>query len=692
MFSFIRKSLSEIPRLRPKAAAGLLLFLTIGLVAIYERERLANSNALYQTQLETTKQISELRETIQTEVFDRILELQLLSTVLRTNPNVSEPVLGHIVQYYLDENPDVIRISVAPDLIVDRVYPREGNQHVLGRDYRKDQAALPKLMRALQEDHGIVMGPVPLDQGRRGMVLRQPVLLHGDHLQTHEPMPWGMISMVVDYESFLTRLNLAEISKSYDVMIREIGDDTAAQQIFFGDPELRNRNPETLMFRFPFGLWEIAATPAGGWSENRSGFLTSILIEFAILGALVALIWYVISLTEANRANKQLLTNAIEALPYGFATFDPDGRLQTFNSRFESLYGRDAISVTAGITYESLVWETLQQGVFPEAKGQEKEWFNEWLGQRAMNDYDAQVRSADGRIFRVSDRRMPDQSTVGLRIDITELENAKIEAEAANQAKSDFMAVLSHELRTPLTVMLGMTRLTKNLDRLPEGRDLLAAIGGLSAGDRETIEAQAAIVFERVSQMMGRLENSGEHIMFLVNEILDFAKLQANGLTLTPQEIDIANIVQKVTDQISPIIADKGLKFEVSSLSQMVVVDPVRIHQVLGNLLGNAAKFTSKGSITLQATALPHTLEILVQDTGLGMPQDEVEKIFDPFHQVDPQNKRGFGGTGLGLAISREIMQAHGGTLSATTVEGKGSTFRMTFNLPTGLEPSLDDI
>ena len=117
-----------------------------------------------------------------------------------------------------------------------------------------------------------------------------------------------------------------------------------------------------------------------------------------------------------------------------------------------------------------------------------------------------------------------------------------------------------------------------------------------------------------------------------------------------------------------------------------MVLDPVRIQQVLMNLLGNAAKFTASGGISLSATALPQGIEILVTDTGLGMPADEVDKVFEPFHQVDPQNRRGFGGTGLGLAISREIAEAHGGTLTATSVEGQGSRFRLFLNTSTGLE------
>ena len=659
------------------AVVGIFL---IGLAIIYERELLADRHHEQELRLETVQELAVVRENIQSVIFDRILEMRELATIVERNPRISDAEFEPLVMDYIEANPDVINIALAPDLVVTSVFPREGNEAALGLDYRQNADQLPKVMQAIELGHGIVTGPVDLVQGGQGLILRQPIFLKSYGFTVSGKVEWGIISMVVDYDSFVSGLGLSELAADYDVVIREVGDEKYAQQIFFGDATVFDQDPARLMFDFPFGTWELAATTKGGWPLHRPSFTWSVLIELGVLFGLLAAMWWGARLIDARRSAQDTLQNAIEAMPDAFVMFDKDDRLVHWNTPYLELQSENKDILKVGVTYEEILKSGLAKGLYEDALGDEEAWLEEWRQQRKQPRYDSELQRADGRVFRVSDQVMPDGSTVGLRIDVTDMRDARVAAEAANRAKSDFMAVLSHELRTPLTVMLGMARLSKNLDRLPAAKSLIAGIEALPEEYQKELVESSNGIFSTVGDMMTKLENSGEHLLFLVNEILDFAKMEASGLTLDSETIDIADIIAIATDQIRPMAEQKNLEMIVEPENCTVHVDKKRVQQVLMNLLGNAVKFTPEGSITVSCTRSADAIDIHVTDTGFGMPADQVEKVFEPFHQVDASNKRGIGGTGLGLAISREITEAHGGTLTATSTEGEGSTF--TLRLP----------
>lgn len=662
---------------RPVMLAVLGLMVVIGVFVIFEREKLANSRYDFQLRREVLQDVFLIRENIQSEIFDRILEMRELATFIRQNPNASDAEFASFVQDYLDEHPEVISIGVAPDLVVQSVFPLKGNEKALGLDYRRNKEQFPKVQQAMETGNGIVTGPVNLVQGGLGLILRKPIFLQTGSAQSQTKEPWGILSMVVDYDAFLSGMGLSEFNSRYDILIREIGAEQYEQQTFFGDPSILERDPEKLLFDFPFGVWELAATTAGGWPSYRPDIFKSIIAEVLLLCGAIALFCYVMHLIEMQRANKRLLFGAIEALPDAFVMFDPRGNLMNCNSKFREMHGKNSDMIKPGISYKDLFASALAQGVVANSAGREKELTKAWMKTRGAGSFDAEITSSNGRVLRVADRVMPDGNIVGLRIDVTELKEAKIAAEAANKAKSDFMAVLSHELRTPLTVMLGMARLSKSVERLPPSKKLAAMIAELPEKHQEQLAAQVVEVNAFTGDMMRKLENSGEHLLFLVNEILDYAKMEASGITLNIERKDLFSIIKASCNQISPMILEKGLSFEVDETTCPVDVDAKRIQQVLLNLLGNAAKFTSAGKISVQTTVHRETVDIVVRDTGMGMPEGELEKIFEPFHQIDASNARGIGGTGLGLAISREIAVAHGGTLTARTMEGAGSTFTL---------------
>ena len=251
---------------------------------------------------------------------------------------------------------------------------------------------------------------------------------------------------------------------------------------------------------------------------------------------------------------------------------------------------------------------------------------------------------------------------VGTNLDISDLVNAREEALAANKSKSEFLANMSHEIRTPLNGVLGMTSLLKRTK--------------LDATQLEFIKT---------------IDISGKQLLSVISDILDISKVEAGKFDLSPVPTHIRNVVENVVRILSPVASNKGLSvtFEIAdNVPDVVYCDDTRLQQVLVNLTGNAAKFTSFGGVKIVVSARPspthidrEEIEFHVIDNGIGIPEESLKNMFQPFSQADATVTRKFGGTGLGLAISKQIVGLMNGEISVTSVVNSGSDFKFTIHV-----------
>ena len=408
---------------------------------------------------------------------------------------------------------------------------------------------------------------------------------------------------------------------------------------------------------------------------------------------------------KANKEAETRLKDAIENISEAFVLWDNDNRLVMCNSKYQQFHNLPASACVPGAPYSRVSEAATEPSVSRKRVVENKG------GKTANKNFE--VRLADGRWLQINERRTRDGGFVSVGTDITEIKmheerleashrelmrsvrelqkarmtaeqqsqklghlaeqysREKTRAEAANRSKSEFLANMSHELRTPLNAILGFSEIMENQTFGPIGT-------------------------EKYIGYASDIHKSGQFLLDVINDILDMSKIEAGRVDLDVKQIDLDNLVVEALRIAGPRATQN--KFEIINNvtgGLTIMADKRAVKQVLINLLTNAIKFTpEEGQINISAFDLEDKVQILIEDTGIGIPASELNKLGQPFAQVENQFTKSRGGSGLGLAISRSLIELHGGSLMIDSVEGEGTSVSVTLNrqvLTSGDSDNQDD-
>lgn len=445
----------------------------------------------------------------------------------------------------------------------------------------------------------------------------------------------------------------------------------------------RHRSPDLIARRRQHFNQALQERREIGWEEvlYKGGQLTSILFQLRPIidgdGNIRRLIASGIDLTERKKAEErqlqsealvreqqQLIRLIVDTLPTIVYVADSENHITFRNATFDAMAARSQHMNTAGRSPEV---ETQLQQI--------RAWRKQVLDTDQPLNTEMPLLLDSGESCYLQVQMRPLRHTNGraevliVSTDITALKEAQQQAEENAKAKDAFLSRMSHEIRTPLNGVLGMATLLEKTQLTPQQQDYLTT-----------------------------MQQAGQHLLALVNDILDLAKISTQHLQLAHAAFDVNGALQGVAQMVAALATQKHLHLQVEPLklpSLRVLGDAYRLHQVLLNLLGNALKFTAHGEVRIGAelvndTPTDVTLRFWVQDTGMGIAPEQQESIFEVFTQASSSNTQQYGGTGLGLSISEQLVHYMGGTLRVCSQLGAGTIFSFTLTLPRAEESMLE--
>jgi signal transduction histidine kinase/CheY-like chemotaxis protein/HAMP domain-containing protein len=369
------------------------------------------------------------------------------------------------------------------------------------------------------------------------------------------------------------------------------------------------------------------------------------------------------SLGERNRleteaeAQRKTIATALATISEGFVLYDAEDRIALFNEQFRAIYPGLSDIIRPGTAFRQVLDAVVSRSLVDLGNQSPQDWIAERLARHARSDGFVEYNYG-GRYIRISERRIQGGGTVAVYSDITELRQRNLEleqarelSEVANQTKSQFLANMSHELRTPLNAIIGYSEILQE-DATDSGQ-------------------------EQLVPDLKKIEGAGRHLLGLINDILDLSKVEAGKMEVFLEDVDIASLLEEVRAIIAPLVAKNGNVLEIHLADHIgsMRTDRTKVKQSLLNVLSNANKFTDKGRLTVAVKRPGSAVQITISDTGIGMSNDQLDRLFQAFSQADASTTKKFGGTGLGLAITRHFCRLLGGDITVASQVGQGSTF-----------------
>jgi len=643
----------------------------------------------YQSQLisderaEVADHLASRGNSLATSISSRLDKLDGLHAFVQAEMGSSPGLLGRrfatFASNVYSEDSGIINMAVAPEGVFQFVYPEEAERSMIGQSLFRDlsPAFRADIKRAIDTGGLVITPPHEMKRGGWGIVARRAVLDNGSF--------WGIVSMTMDARKVLQSSGLNATSGDLNMALRD-----GRSHVFFGEESIFLSDPVIHRVLLPDGYWELAAVPVRGWAGSVQVPLRIAQMAGLIIIGLLVILYYLAAsrqdflsqmiqektsdlekeLAERKRAEKALQEReshlrAIFEAAENVAFIIAEGKssvplILEFSPGAEKIFGYGR---------EEVIGRSISILLSPKDQDKLAKIISRIRNESRLSGFASLVRKSEESfpamcsLYPLLDETGEVYAALGVCIDITdqkrmegELVQAKEAAEASSRAKAEFTANVSHEMRTPLNAVIGMTDLLLESDLDPVKRDYVRTI-----------------------------RNSGLSLLSIINEILDYSKIEARKMDIVEGALNLQEILEAAMEQVAPRAAEKRLELAyilADDLPARIWGDGKRLSQILVNLLSNAIKFTESGEVTIWVDLDPEkkAYHFVVKDTGIGIPEDRMSRLFLPFSQVDTSLARRYDGTGLGLAISSKLVGLMGGRIWAESKFNAGSQFHFTIS------------
>lgn len=654
---------------------------------------------------------------------DAVIQLSAVKERLEKTINTTH-VLTHWMIAYVSLHPDVKNsdfewlareimlhdrnmrnLALAKDNVITNMYPLKGNEKALGLKYLEHPEQRAAVLRAIETKSTVVAGPVNLVQGGTGFIIRTPVYLAPKGSSIGSGQYWGLASIVIDTDILFKEAGLLN-NKELKFAMRGKDSTGADGDVFFGDNTIFQSDPVITDVILPVGTWQLAAMPKAGWFASVCPLWLNV-ARLALSLLLGSLTFCFLRGQQNIQKSEERFRTLYESSRDAIMTLNPEQGFLGGNPATIALFGcRDEVEFTA-LSPASVSPEFQPDGRKSVEKAQEMmrlaiekgSHFFEWMhkrmdGTKFFADVLLTGMEASGKkllqatVRDITDRKLAEEAIISCNKDLeekvkertAELEKAMVSAEAASRAKSEFLSNMSHELRTPLNAIIGFSELLKD------------EVGG-SLTDKQKGFAKDIL-------------ESGKHLLSIIKDILDLARIESGKEGLNLHEFRIGPLLNECIRMSSAHAMKHNIKLtaDVQEQAESIKADERKIKQVVLNLLSNAIKFTPDGGsvrvsalltkddgrgkreessvfLASETSGRPSSIIISVEDTGIGISKEDMDRLFTPFEQLAPVLTKKYAGTGLGLMISKKFVELHGGKIWVESEAGKGSRFKFTIPL-----------
>ncbi len=667
----------------PIFAVGLLI------AAVIYFEQADTKQFQQEEKVSVVNKLSTVRARMEGVINGNLLSITGLTAEIALNPEISQEEFSRFAQIILAQKTQIRNIAAARDMVITHMYPMKGNEKALGLDYRKNKKQRAAALKAKEVGSIFVAGPVNLVQGGRGFIARTPIFEAAKDKTENQGRFWGLVSTVIDFDRLYTAAGLSDPNLPIEIAIRGHDSSGAKGNIFYGDPGLFESVPVLLDVSLPNGSWQLAAAPKGGWTHEAPNATAIRSAGVIVLLLIVWLTYY----RERQRKEKEFVEKAlresearlslhIQNTPLGCISWDVNFHCTEWNNAAEKIFGYSADEAighhASGIVVPASIKDDINDlyRLLLEQKGGSRstnenntkdgrtiicDWYN-----TPIVDKNGMVIGVTSLVQDITERKLAEKELARhqdhlqelVQEQTSELKTAKDISESANRAKSEFLANMSHELRTPLNAIIGFSETLKQ-----------GIFGPLSN--------------EKQQDYMNDIHGSGQHLLDVINDILDVSAIEADKLELDESDVDINGVVEASLLLIKSR-AEQGRVELINTFNNyrpIIRADERRMKQVLVNLLSNAVKFTNVGgTVTIGAeTNDDGSTTIHIADTGIGMSAEEIAQAMEPFKQIHRKDKNINDGTGLGLPLTQKLVEAHGGKLMIESEPDIGTMVKVEF-------------